>query len=48
MSPEKFSNVLVGSLIVGAMVVWEGILVVARRIVDIEADSLESTARAAL
>jgi len=37
-----------GSLIVGAMGVWEGSVVVARRIVDIEADSLESIARVAL
>ena len=48
MSPEKGSILMVGSLIVGAMVVWEGSVVVARRIVDIEADSLESIARAAL
>jgi hypothetical protein len=32
---------MVGSLIVGAMVVWEVSVVVARLIVDIEADSLE-------
>jgi len=33
---------------VGAMVLWEGSVVVARLIVDIETDSLESIARAAL
>jgi hypothetical protein len=37
MSPEKVSNLMVGSLIVGAMDVWEGSVVVARRIMDIEA-----------
>ena len=48
MSPEKGSNLIVGSLIVGAMGVWEGSVVVARHIVDIEADILESIARVAL
>jgi len=48
MSSEKSSNSMVGSLIVGAMVVRKGSVVAARRIVDIEADSLESIARAAL
>jgi len=48
MSPENVSNLMVGDLIVGAMVVWKGSVVVARRIVGIEADSLESIASAAL
>ena len=36
MSPEKGSNLMVGNFIAGAMVVWEGSVVVARRIVDTE------------
>jgi hypothetical protein len=48
MTPEKGSNLMVGSLIVGEMGVEGGSGVEARRKLDIEADSLESIARVAL
>jgi len=47
-SPEKGSNFMVGSLIVGAMGVWEGSVVAARRIVYIQAASVELNLRVAL
>jgi hypothetical protein len=48
MSTKKVSNLMVGSLIVGAMDVEGGSGGEARRKVDIEADILESIARVAL
>jgi len=48
MSPEKHSNLMVGSLIAGAMSVRGSSGVEVRLILDIEVDSLESIALVAL
>ena len=48
MSTKKVSNLMVGSLIEGAMSVEKGSGVEAVRMLDIEADSLESITRVAL
>ena len=48
MSPEKSSNLMVGSLIVGAVGVDKDSGVEASVMLDIETDSLESIVRVAL